>query len=181
MKTITLKMIIDEMKSHSSTNRGLAIFLIIIIILLTSGLFVVNPFIALLGAVLVIAFAFGTFKTLQESRRTRLSVKKRDFFIISSNCSDKDITYDSDGDVYNLTFQNGAKVIMSIGNTVFWGDPNAKILSDAYSGTLPGDSFYLVYENENDTPLFIIPQKYCQLDMRGFWDDGGIIRPIKSK
>ena len=63
-------------------------------------------------------------------------------------------------------------------------DPELKAMYPQVCAILNKDvlpDITVVYENENDTPLFIIPQKYCQLDMRGFWDDGGIIRPIKAK
>ena len=181
MRIITLKMIMDAIKSYSSMNRGLAIFFIVIIILILACITAVSPVIAVLGFFLLPLFAFAAFKILKDSCRTRKSLKKRDFYIISSTCSEKTITYNADGEVYNLTFQNGAKIVMNIENTVFFDDSEGKTLCRAYNKLLVGDSFYLVYENNNDIPILIIPKKQCRLDMRGFWNDGGIIRPVKSK
>lgn len=183
MKIITLQMLLDRMKDDAQTNLGCGfVFLVLVGLILAGGSAAVHP---ILSLIVLGGFGWAAWHMLSSSRRLRKSVKNRSFYIIASNCTKKYTeSRGEDGDAYILTFENGHAHTIGAGDTsllVVVGDGPSRNDEWLYDNTELGDRFYLVYMEGDSGAEYIIPQKYCQLDMTGFIEENGCIRPWQGQ
>lgn len=182
MKIVTLQMIMDTMKEDAQTNGGCGlVFFVLVGLILAGGGAAVHP---ILSLVVLGGFGFMAWKMLGSSYRTRKSLKNRSFYLIADTCREKHSeSRGEDGDAYILTFENGHTHTIGYGDVGFARTQEGQEQDDEwlYNSTEPGDRFYLVYMQGAKEAEYIIPQKYCQLDMTGFVEQNGCIRPWQGQ
>ena len=178
-KTITLQTLTDFFGKSSKSNRGCGFITIAIIaaILLLSVVTAVTGFIWLF--IIIICPLIGVcIASLRHGKKYKKVTNEKDFYIVTDICCEKQVFSDSDGDSYSFVFSNAGEYHCGDSFTKYYA-PKYLGSDWLYNNTHIGDRFYLLYIGEKKKPEISLPQRFCQLDMSGFTEENGVIRPKK--
>lgn len=178
MRIITMKTIMDQLASDAKGNRGCGLILLAVLaVFLVGGTIALNSAFGILMLAAFLILAVAMFKI---GRRQRRSLKDRTFYLVEDICIEKYIHEDSEGaDSYQLIFASGQGRFLCHGDVTMTFETTGNHENDIFQATEQGDRFYMVYLEGEKEPVYVFPQKLCQLDMTGFTLRNGRIYPQK--